>query len=293
MTLDERRHPDAERLAEYAEGTLDARTRAGVEAHLAGCADCRAVVAETSAFLDAEPAIEAMSASAVLPFRPRTWMTAVAAGLAVAAAVTVAIRVDRPGSLLGPRSDRPELQELVAAVANEPTRPVEGRLSGFPYLPPPSATRGLGDRSPSPDVRIAAATIEKRNAGDQSPATRGALGVAYLVLGDIDRSVDALEEAVQRDSANAPYQTDLSAAYLARARLQGSAGDWTKALAAAERAIALAPRQPEAYFNKAIALEGLRLKQQALDAWAADAAVESVPAWAAEARRRADALKEP
>ena len=55
MAVEERRHPEAERLAEYADGVLDAESRAEVDQHLADCADCRAVVMETMAFLDGKP----------------------------------------------------------------------------------------------------------------------------------------------------------------------------------------------------------------------------------------------
>lgn len=64
MALDDRRHPDAERLAEYAEGTLEVDARAEVERHLADCAACRAVVMETAAFLEINPAEQAPPASA-------------------------------------------------------------------------------------------------------------------------------------------------------------------------------------------------------------------------------------
>ena len=52
MELDDLRHPDAERLAEYADGVLTAEARTDVEHHLSRCAECRAVVMETTAFLE-------------------------------------------------------------------------------------------------------------------------------------------------------------------------------------------------------------------------------------------------
>ena len=55
--------------------------------------------------------------------RLRPWVLAgVAAALALAAACILAVRIVRPGWLdvvFGGRSDRPELQELIAAVAQE------------------------------------------------------------------------------------------------------------------------------------------------------------------------------
>src|SRR5678816_605631 len=117
MAVEDRRHPEAERLAEYADGVLDAASRAEVDRHLADCADCRAVVMETMAFLDGNPAIPASAAPKVVPFRPRRWAQGTAVGLAAAAALLLGIRVARPdwvSGLFGPRGDRPELQELIA-----------------------------------------------------------------------------------------------------------------------------------------------------------------------------------
>jgi len=117
MALEERRHPEAERLAEYADGVLDAESRAEVDQHLADCSDCRAVVMETMAFLEGQPATPAMATPRVVPFRPRRWVRGVTVGLAAAATLVLAVRVVRPewvSGLFGPRADLPELQELIA-----------------------------------------------------------------------------------------------------------------------------------------------------------------------------------
>src|SRR5471032_3413260 len=100
MALDDVRHPDAERLAEYADGVLEVEARAEVERHLADCADCRAVVMETMAFLEHNrPTIEGETAHTVIPFRGRRWVTGVAIGLAAAAALVLAVRVVQPSWL--------------------------------------------------------------------------------------------------------------------------------------------------------------------------------------------------
>ena len=300
MALDDRRHPDAEQLAEYADGVLGADVRADVEKHLVDCADCRAVLAETMAFVVAErvggQTSGAASGARVLRFRSRRWVTGAAAGLAAAAALVMVVRLARPDlvdQMFGARRDRPELQELIAAVASEPTRPVEGRLTGgFKYAPPPSPTRGPGDRDVSPDVRIAAAKIEKLARADDTPQHRAALGLAYLALGDLDKAVEALEDAAQQDPGNAQFQSDLAAAYLARARWRDRAEDWARALAAADRAIKADPRRAEAYFNRALALEGLHLTDQALDAWTAYQSLEPATPWSRESATRMQTLKE-
>lgn len=286
MKLDDLRHPDAERLAEYAEGVLTNEARVEVEDHLGRCADCRVVVMETTAFLTATP--EARNAGrSVGVVRARLWRgwVGIAAGLAAAATLFLAVRVARPGWLFGSTGDRPELQELIAAVASQPTRPVDGRLTGgFKYAPPPSPTRGPGDRDLPPDVRIAAARLEQTAAGNPGSASaQEAEGVALLVLGELDKAIDGLERAVAQQPSNARYQSDLATAYIARAKRQGNAADWQKARAAAERATQADPNLIEGWFNRALAVEGISSSSaDASQAWHDYQARDSSSAWAHE-----------
>jgi tetratricopeptide (TPR) repeat protein len=290
MALDDGRHPDAERLAEYADGVLEAEARAPLEQHLADCADCRAVVMETMAFLESNLALTAGRPSTkVSPFRSRRWVIGAAAALAAAAALVLAIRLARPewaGPLFGPRGDGPELQELIAAVANEPTRPVEGRLTGgFKYGPPPSPTRGPGDREVSPDVRIAAAKIEKL-AGRRNGTVRAELGWAFLALGRLDDAIAQFERLAIEHPGDGAVQSDLSAAYLARAAMSVRPDDAPRALAAAEGALRASPALQEALFNKALALEALGRRDEARAAWSSFLDHDSAGPWAEEAKRR-------
>jgi tetratricopeptide (TPR) repeat protein len=287
VELDDLRHPDAERLAEYADGVLTDKARVEVEEHLGQCEDCRAVVMETTAFLDSTPEKRGV----VPPFqktqdRPRRWWIGAAAGLAVAAALVLAVRM---GWLFGSSNDRPELQDLIAAVANQPTRPVDGRLTGgFKYAPAPSPTRGPGDRDLPPDVRIAEARLEQTAAGNAANANaKAALGVGLLVLGELDKAIDDLERAAAQQPSDARYQSDLAAAYLARAKRQGNPVDWQKARAAAERAIQADPHLIEAWFNRALAVEGASSSPaEASQAWRDYLARDSSSEWAREHQQR-------
>jgi tetratricopeptide (TPR) repeat protein len=240
---------------------------------------------DTVAFLAVASAKrESVSRSTVSPFRSSRWVTRTAAFVAVAATLLLAIRVSRPEWLLGPRSDRPELQELIGAVAGQPTRPVEGRLTGgFKYAPPPSPTRGPGDRDVLPDVRIAAARLEQAaSVQEPTPSALADFGVALLALGDVNKAIDSLERAVaQRPDAR--YESDLAAAYAARARRQGSSTDWQKALAAAERALKANPDLIEAWFNRALVIEGAEMSPaEVRQAWLEYLARDSSSDWARE-----------
>lgn len=218
----------------------------------------------------------------------RLWTAA--ALLAMAAALVFAVRIALP--LWRGSSSRPELQELVAAVGSDRTRPVEGRLTGgFHYAPPPTLQRGPGEQA-SPRVRIAEAKLEEAARANDTPDNQAALAVGLLAVGDLDKAIDALEEAVQQKPTDARFQSDLSAAYLARAKWRDRAEDWPRALAAAEHAVKADPKLAEAYFNRALALEGLYLNEQAAEAWSAYQTIEKMPRWRDEAGERAQKLKQ-
>ncbi|HET9386212.1 MAG TPA: zf-HC2 domain-containing protein [Gemmatimonadales bacterium] len=282
MALNERRHPfagdggghpDAELLAEYADQVLAADMRADVERHVARCAECRAVLVDTMAFL-AENA------------RPRWQPRLIAATAGLAAAAALVIGIIQP-QWLGLETDPPGLRQLTIAMANEPTRPLEGRLAGdFSYAPAPALIRGLrgaADLTVSPDVRIAAATIEKAAQERDTPDRVAVLGVAFAATGDLDRAVVSLERAVAREPGNARFQNNLSAVYMARAQ-------YILALTAAERALAADPRLREACFNRALAFERLA-DGEARQAWERCLAAETDPAWSAEIRDHINTLK--
>jgi hypothetical protein len=339
--------PDAERLAEYADGLLDAASRAVIEAHLVTCADCRFAVVEAMAFLGAEAASASGAAPAtlatpetpaamtaapatspardaaatpevrgqaagesdasssststvaparVVPFRTRSWVTGVGAGLAAAAALVLIVRIAAPAWLPPFLGGGPPLEGLVAALEHQRVRPVEGRLmggGGFPYKPAPSPTRGGTDklgRGWSSEVTMATANIEKFAEGNTSARARAALGVALIVDGELDAAVTILEQAAKDLPDDPAVHANLSAAYLARARWWNHPEDWPKALDAADRAIGLDASAAEPYFNRALAFEGLEQTDRAARAWSDYASRDRDSGWAREAEERRKAL---
>lgn len=200
----------------------------------------------------------------------------------IVAVVAGVVWLARPGN---------ELAELASAVGEH--RPVEPRLSGGFRYAPLSRTRAV-DSSPaetSADVRIAVGRLEKRSSARTSTPT-AALGVAYLVTGDAARAVLALEEAVDRPSPPAGALSDLSAAYLVRSAAPQHAQDLARALTIAERAVNAEPKRPEAWFNRALALDALSLRDAAREAWQAYLRVDSASGWADEAREHIQRLSD-
>lgn len=215
-----------------------------------------------------------------LRIRPRQVLVPTAIVLAFVAILLAIVRLTRV-------SDAPELQDLVVAFAHQPTRAIEGRLAGgFAYAPPPSPRRGAEERKGwdvAPDVRIAAARIEMRARHDDARDRQAALGVAHLVTGELDGAIDLLEDSARALPDNSSVTTNLAAAYLARAKSWNRQDDWPRALAAAERAVAADHTHAEALFNRALALEGLHLNDEAEAAWTRYLDVERLPAWRREA----------
>ena len=276
---DGRGHPDTVLLAEYADNVLPLADRRDLQYHLADCEACRDALSDAMLF----------SATDVAPALPvhrmgrRRWIAVVVTGLTAAAAIFTAVRAG--SSWWGRRSDQIALAQLIAAVTKEPTRPFDGRLSqGFPYAPAPVLDRGERARHLSPDVRIAAATIEKLVHDQETPGRLAVSGVASAVLGDFDRSVSALERATQLEPDNARYLSDLSAIYLARANLGQSADDYMKALASAARARSIDSTLSAGCFNWALALERLSRSDEARRAWEGCLSADSGSAWSTDIR---------
>lgn len=284
--------PDPEALAAWVDQGLGAEERDRVTAHLAACDDCRTLVAhvlETS---------EALRSPTVARFpvpqapRPRRRSLLVASSvLAAAAAVVLVVRVqpDWVRSLTTGTADS-RLADLASAVGDE--RTVEARLTGgFRHGSLRAPVRSGGSLAPADWTLYAAAGKIRELAEQQSTAANlHALGVAHLIVGELDAAVQVLEDATTEAPGVARYEADLAAAYIARAKQLDRPDDLPRALGAAERALAVDGALPEARFNRALALEALFLVDQARTAWEAYLAVDHTSGWADEARRRLENL---
>jgi CHAT domain-containing protein len=282
--------PDPGLIAAHAERRLTGDEAVRLDEHIAGCAACYEVFAETLQFglTEAEggEVVPPRAAWSATVRRPKLLV-----GLAMAATVLLALalwqyrgRVERPAA--------PIVAELAEALGTR--RFIEPRLTGgfhhgrLTALRSGETSRGL-DAQPAA-VLAAVARIRERAEGDSSPAALEAVGITYLVSGDVDAAVKALESASAQQPENARLWSDLAAAYLVRAKQAEEPQDFAKALEATERAIALPDATDEAYFNRALALEGLHLVEAARKAWQDYLQRDAASGWAEEARQHLEAL---
>lgn len=269
--------PDAETLAAFLDNRLHETEREIIAGHLASCDACYFAFSEA-----ARMQLPNGGESADASWWTRPKMMSAAAVLAAAASVLVAVGL---GVMPWQRSEA-RLDALVAAVGS--ARLVEPRVTGgFVYGPLTSTRSGQSMTfAASPDVRIAAAEIDKETATQMTAEALRARAVAALMTGNSEASVLALEEAVGRRPSDARVASDLSAAYLVRHRRVGDAADASKALASADRALALDPQLAEAQFNRALALERLGETGPARVAWQRYLELDTDSGWADEARAR-------
>ena len=275
--------PGLEAIAAFLDGRLDAHTREQMAGHLAACERCYFIF---SGAAQVRPKRAGLT-QAWWERRGALWL---GSGLAAAAAVLLALVV--PGVLLR-RADERAIETLVAALGDE--RVIEPRLTGgFAYAPlrgPIRSGRSAVSNLP-PDVRIAAARIEKDNMDLRTPPALHARGAAALLSGNIDSAVAALEEAAAQPPPSARILNDLGVAYLVRAQRNASPQDSSNALATLNRALEVDRLLPEARFNRAYALERLALTAEAREAWQAFLTIDDRSGWADEARAHLRALAE-
>jgi tetratricopeptide (TPR) repeat protein len=171
---------------------------------------------------------------------------------------------------------------------------MEPRLTGGFRFGPIWGTRRGAEPSEAERWSVLASAGELKARSDKAPtpANRRALAAAELLIDETEGAVGLLEQLVREFPSDASVQSDLAAAYIARALRTGREDDWLRALGAAETAVRLDPALIEARFNRALALEFRSPGSEAQAAWRAylDSAGVAEDGWAQEARRRLEAL---
>ena len=164
-------------------------------------------------------------------------------------------------------------------------RIIDARVTGGFRRGHPVETRS-GSTAKNVSLLAAAAAFQQAAQADPSPSNLHAWGVAQLLLGDDDSAVQDLDDAAGREPANARYQSDLAAALLTQSVHRRTAADLPRALQVAELAAKLDPLLLEAWFNRALILDRLALRDAARAAWNDYLARDARSEWATEARER-------
>jgi len=275
---------EPEAIAALVEGRLSRRERRNLEVHLASCKACCTVLAEAIRYSEEQ----GNRAVVRFPPRPVLW-TAGALAATVLVAVAVWQFAPRPGG------EARVLRGMAPLVAVETaSRSIDARITGgFTWVPlEPLSRSGGGPRTtPAWELLAAASRVKKDAEADPSPENRHALGVAHLVLGDLDQAVSVLRSVASDAPPNATLLNDLGAALLARGEMQARPDDFVEALSLIDKALQLDGTLKEALFNRAVALEKLHLDDKAVAAWDDYLGRGPESGWADEARQRLEQLK--
>lgn len=283
--LGDRGHcPAVETLAAFSDGRLTGNVHEETLRHVAHCAVCRSIVEDTALFdADDEPV--------VVPHRAPRRRRYAAVAAAVAVATLAGMLLYRPaGPWIRSYRDRRAIQGLVAAAPTR-FRSNEPRITGgFGWAPLRNSTRGRESSDPEQlkiDGVAGAVLRDKRTDDDPSHAA----GVAYLLSGHEREAADELSRAATQTPRDARILTDLGVALYDRATgIPHDPAGLARALEVTDGALRLDPGLPEAHFNRALILERLGRRDDAVAAWRAFLAVERDEAWLGEGRRRLGSL---
>jgi CHAT domain-containing protein len=280
---DSSRCPSPEQIAAFVAGSLLGEELTTVMDHIRTCDDCRLVLAD-AAMIDREP--EFAEATPSLPRRrvSRWWLAAAAAAILIA--VTVISMRSRV------RDENEAMHRLVAAAPRD-GRYLEPRLSGdFAWAPILPVRRDANQPLDPREMKLigVAGEVLEQTADDPSPEAQHAAALAHLLAGRPAEAASLLTR-LTASSKDADVWSDLAAAHYTVGVQRDQAQQFGQALAAADTALQLNPRLPQALFNRALTVERLGLRERAVAAWEQYLAVDGASAWAAEARKHLQPLR--
>jgi tetratricopeptide (TPR) repeat protein len=179
--------------------------------------------------------------------------------------------------------------DALNAAASDP-RPGTVRLSGAPYQEPEPVLRGGAEETPRWKLLAAAERVREQAAADPSARNLHALGIAHLLLGEGAAAVEQLERARRADPLDGRIASDLGAALISRGLGEDTPEDVAAGLdlLLGKRAEALTL---EDRFNRALALDRLGMRDEAIAEWERYLELDRESAWATEARERLEGVR--
>lgn len=258
--------PDAELLAAFCDGSLDATAHAACEAHIAVCVRCQEVIVAVSGEQDSQPvAVPSVSPSTVA-VRPRgiPWrrVVAIAAPVGLAASVLLAVWTAREAPPSGPfdPASTERQADKVSPVAEPDTLDAVGSAQLSDAAPPSNETRppdaspprppGVADSSAgrSQDARPrteaaeqanefrAKAEADTRAAVPAAPALEAAAPAGFVVRapsGTVSWSVTAAGAIVRRDAGGTSGAAVLTGDQLTSGLAESETSVWIAGLGGA------------------------------------------------------------
>jgi len=220
--------------------------------------------------------------------KPGRWAAAGLVSLGAAYLLIAAYREPRGETAAGSSAVSPYTLAFasLAAKARE-VRTIEPRVTGgfgyAPYLPGCKEAGGVSRR----------AGILREAGSEASADQRGAAAVVSLLGCDPGPALDLLNKALTASPRDPRLLSDLAASHLVRAERESSPYDLIQALAAADRALKIAPSLQEAKFNQALALTRLGLVSEAEKAWRSYRDLDPDSGWSQEASGHLQQLDQP
>jgi tetratricopeptide (TPR) repeat protein len=297
MARESKRCPKEAQLFSYFEGTLGFRARKRTERHLAGCDSCRDSLVllareasgEASTPVDKDDSVKDQAATVLRmaerdeerrrlrPDKPHSFaptMAGVAAFLMLAVGAGVVYRL-----YLSDSPTEEGWKALRTAVSKNRRIPlrISGGLPYAPYLPLPRGGASSDDLS----YDIAGSRLSFALDSAAPAPARLSLARFYLARaepGDSEKALRLLDELASGGKGSAEILNETGIANFQLGRYQEAISNFTGALE-------VAPKMPEALFNRAYAEERVD-GQAALDDWERFVASTSDSDWIAEARAR-------
>jgi CHAT domain-containing protein len=202
-------------------------------------------------------------------------------------------------------SSRSDMDAVVAAGERLDVRPSLARLSAnFPYRPVRGRDADAVKEHGSGELWSLIDRFQKVS----EPASferRHAIGVAYLLLGNVKVAVATLEETIRREtnvrgqvseairrSVDSALLNDLAAAYQAIGGRQGDPNTASMTLEAVQRAWKL-EQTPQIAWTRAVVVETYHIRERSVSAWRDYLALDSSSEWSDGARQRLRELEQP
>lgn len=176
-------------------------------------------------------------------------------------------------------------------LAYRKSRPFEARISGFEYAP---AITFRGRREAVNEATRDQAERLLLEASERSSGSAlHALGKLYLTKHEFQKAMNYFQAALGQ-SDNAQIRNDMGVALFEMSQEKvaddATAGSALELLARSlesfDAALALDPANPDALYNRALALSNMKVPQQAKTAWNSVLERESHPQWRAEAQNK-------